>query len=103
MAALGCQVSDGASIMRSSLVYWTCVSLSRPRATTWYSQVPSSVSGPVRSAWISLRLWLPTVTPISRMASGCGRLLTRLTTPPVLPWPYSIEAGPRRTSTRSSP
>ncbi|MNV38855.1 hypothetical protein D3C71_1304180 [compost metagenome] len=103
VAALGCHVRDGASIRRSSGAYCTWVSLSRPTATTRYSHWPSSVTGPVRSVWISRRLSLPSTTPISRCASACGRLLTRLTMPPVLPCPYSMDEGPRSTSTRSRP
>ncbi|MNV82900.1 hypothetical protein D3C71_1766660 [compost metagenome] len=34
VAALGCHVSEGASIMRSSWAYCIWVSLSRPTATT---------------------------------------------------------------------
>ncbi|MCY1370468.1 hypothetical protein D9M69_575600 [compost metagenome] len=101
VAALGRQVRDGASSRRSSGAYCTWVSLSRPKAMTRYSHWPSSLAGPVRSARISRRLWLPSTTPISRCASSSGRLLTRLTMPPVLPCPYSMEEGPRSTSTRS--
>ncbi len=102
VAALGRQVSEGMTSERSSGTWSTCVPDVRCSATRRYDQSPSAVSAPVRSACNCLRFQEPNCTPTSRDVCCWGRLLTMLTTPPAVPAPKSMPAGPRSTSRRSS-
>lgn len=101
VSANGFQVSDGAIIRRWSLNGPSGRLPSRARAVRRYDSLPSASSAPAKSPATCLRAWLPYCTSISWMGSVVGCLVTMLTVPPGSPWPYSTEAGPRSSSTRS--